>query len=304
MKKLNHSIYAMFMFAVLAMLSSCGDDDDTVTDGTLTLSISDLGASATDEVYEGWIIVAGAPISTGVFTVDAQGVWSANTFTVPQVSLDAAEKFVLTVEPAGETGTDAATPSALKILAGDFANGTANVSTNVAPAMLGDFSNASGSYFLRTPTDETDGNNGNDENGVWFGIPGAPPTPAFNLPTLPTGWAYEGWVVTSAGPISTGTFTAFDVVDSGNPFSGTANNAGPPVPGEDFFNDSNPSSGQTFPIDVRGKTLVISVEPVPDNSPAPFLLKPLITTVDAAAATAPEVHTISAAPVPSGTASF
>jgi hypothetical protein len=119
------------------------------------------------------------------------------------------------------------------------------------------------------------------------------------LPTLPSGWAYEGWIVTIAGPISTGTFAAFDAVDNGNPFIGIANNAGPPIPGEDFFNTA--PTGQTFPLDLRGTTVVISIEPVPDNFPSPFLLKPLIGTIATDAAT---VHTISANAVPSGTASF
>jgi hypothetical protein len=122
------------------------------------------------------------------------------------------------------------------------------------------------------------------------------------LPTLPSGWAYEGWIVTIAGPISTGTFTAFDATDSANPFSGTENNAGPPIPGEDFFNAA--PTGQTFPLDLRGTTVVISIGPVPDNSPSPFLLKPLIGTIATDAATAPTVHTISANAVLSGTASF
>ena len=147
---------------------------------------------------------------------------------------------------------------------------------------------AAGTYFLRTPTDENGMNNGNDENGIWFGAPGTPPTANFTLPSLPAGWAYEGWVVTSAGPISTGTFTDFGSRDLSNMFSGTQANAGPPIPGEDFFN--NPPAGQTFPLDVRGKTVVISVEPVPDNSPMPFLLKPLIHPISATAGTAPMFH--------------
>ena len=63
-------------------------------------------------------------------------------------------------------------------------------------------------------------------------------------------------------------------------------NAGPPVPGEDFFN--NAPAGETFPLDVRGRMVVISVEPVPDNSPAPFALKPL--AAPAGAETAPTAH--------------
>ena len=35
------------------------------------------------------------------------------------------------------------------------------------------------------------------------------------------------------------------------------------------------NSGLTFPTDLKGATIVISVEPSPDNSVAPFTLKPL-----------------------------
>lgn len=52
------------------------------------------------------------------------------------------------------------------------------------------------------------------------------------------GWAYEGWVIGDAGPISTGTFTEFDTQDDSNVYSGTENNVGPPIPGEDFFNNA------------------------------------------------------------------
>ena len=130
-----------------------------------------------------------------------------------------------------------------------------------------------------------------------------PPIANFTLPTLPAGWAYEGWVIGDAGPISTGTFTDFGDRDSGNPFSGTAINQGPPVPGEDFFLSA--PAGETFPLDVRGRTVVISVEPVPDNSPAPFLLKPLLGTLAADAATAPAIYDFgqNLGSLPKGTAS-
>lgn len=259
---------------------------------TLTLDIAGLENLGDDYVYEGWVIVDGAPVSTGVFTVDDQGAWSASAFEVVETTLDAATKFVLTIEPAGETGDAAATPAAQKLLAGDFSGTSASVSTAVGPG-VGDFSSAAGQFFLRTPTDEEAGtaNNGNDQNGIWFGDPTTtPPGSGFTLPTLPDGWVYEGWVVTAAGPISTGTFTSFTSADSGNPFSGTANNAGPPIPGEDFFNAA--PEGQTFPLDVRGTTVVISVEPSPDNSPKPFLLKPLAVEVAADAATAPTTHAL------------
>jgi len=270
----------------MIVLSSCSDDDDDgPSTSSLDVAISGLANLGDDFVYEGWVIVDGAPVSTGIFTVADDGSWSASSFEVNSEELEAATKYVLTIEPAVDPDP---APSDQKLVAGDFSGSTASVSTATAPG-VGDFSNATGSYFLRTPTDEADGiNNGNDESGVWFGVPGAPPTAGFTLPTLPAGWAYEGWVIGDAGPISTGTFTDFGAVDSGNGFSGTENNAGPPIPGEDFF--LNAPSGEIFPLNLRGRTIVISVEPVPDNATAPFLLKPLIKMIASDAATAPEMH--------------
>jgi hypothetical protein len=268
MKKL---ILGFLFLGLVAASCSSDDNGETLTMADMTLDLSGLEDLGEASVYEGWLIVNGAPVSTGIFTVNTAGVLSKTTFQIETSILASATKFVLSIEPVNDTEP---APSDQKLLAGDFGGDTATVSTSVAPA-IGDFSASSGSFFLRTPTDESGGlNNGNDQNGVWFGAPGAPPTSDFTLPILPAGWAYEGWVVTDNGPISTGTFTEFNAMDAFNGFSGTS--PGPPIPGEDFFN--NAPTGLIFPLDVRNRTVVISVEPVPDNSPAPFLLKPLIGT--------------------------
>ena len=47
-------------------------------------------------------------------------------------------------------------------------------------------------------------------------------------------------------------------------------------------------SGLTFPTDLTGGTAVISIEPVPDNSPAPFVLKPLVGMIPSGA----NVHSV------------
>jgi hypothetical protein len=222
------------------------------------------------------------------------GTLSQSSFEVEISDLDEATMFVLSIEPSPDSDP---APAATKLLSGTFNNGSASLNTGI----VGSFTSASGSFFLRSPTDETGTNNGNDENGVWFGVPGAPPTPDFNLPALPEGWAYEGWVVGEMGPLTTGTFTAFDMPDNAAPFSGISQ-PGPPVPGEDFFN--NAPSGETFPLDIRGRTVVISVEPVPDDSPAPFVMKPLVGT--AGQETAPTIYAFDAnlGSLPTGTASF
>ena len=238
---------------------------------TLTLNLNGLEALGDDYVYEGWIIVNGNPVSTGIFS----SVTFPQSFTVDAAQLANATNFVLTIEPTVDPDP---APAATKLLIGDFADDTANVWIGPVAAS-GDFNDSWGKLFLRTPTDEIPGsaNNGNDQYGIWFGTPGAPPTSGLNLPTLSEGWRYEGWVVVDGvGPITTGTFTSFTTADDTNQFSGTENNAGPPIPGEDFFN--NAPDGFTFPLDVRGRTAVISIEPYPDNSPMPFLLKPLVGT--------------------------
>lgn len=271
--------FAVFAIGILA--TSCSNNDDEPTTANLVLNLTGLEDLGNDYVYEGWIIVNGTPISTGTFT----SVTFPQTFIVDATQLANATKFVLTIEP--ETDPDPS-PSATKYLAGDFSGETASVST----AIVGNFSASWGKAFLRTPTDEMPGtaNNGNDENGVWFGTPGMPPTAGLGLPELPDGWKYEGWVVVDGvGPITTGTFTSFTTADDSNGFSGTENNAGPPIPGEDFFN--NAPTGFTFPLDVRGRTVVVSVEPDPDNSSAPFTIKPLVGVLGQD--TAPTTHDLS-----------
>lgn len=271
---IKKTVLGLLAIGIFAM--SCSSDDDNNNGSSmadLTLNLQGLETLGSDYVYEGWIIVNGQPVSTGTFT----SATFPQVFSVDAAQLDNATRFVLSIEPAVDPDP---APADTKVLVGDFSGTTASVNT----AIVGDFSNAAGAFFLRTPTDETGMDNGNNENGVWFGSPGMPPTPNFVLPTLPAGWAYEGWVVGDAGPLSTGTFTAFDAVDSAAPFSGPA--GGPPVPGEDFF--ENAPAGETFPLDVRGRTVVISVEPVPDDSPAPFAMKPLVGT--AGNDTAPATH--------------
>jgi hypothetical protein len=74
----------------------------------------------------------------------------------------------------------------------------------------------------------------NENSGVWFfSLETGAPTVGLDLPTLPAGWAYEGWVVSGGSPVTSGRFTAFDVVDFAAPLISTM--AGPPFPGEDYL---------------------------------------------------------------------
>ncbi|TXG39214.1 anti-sigma factor [Seonamhaeicola maritimus] len=252
--------------AVLALgliTFSCSDDDNPKKTSRLTLNLDGLEALGPDFVYEGWIIVDGAPVSTGTFS----SVSFPQTFNIDKNQLKKATTFVLSIEPSVDPDPS---PAATKVLAGDFSGDEANVNSN---GIVGDFSASSGKYILATPTDTDDMN---EESGVWFlDNSSGSPVAGLDLPVLSAGWRYEGWVVFDGTPITTGTFTAVDSADDNaatSMFKGDAGN-GPAYPGEDYL--QNAPAGLTFPTDLKGKTVVISVEPDPDNSTAPFTLKPL-----------------------------
>ncbi|MCF6280556.1 MAG: anti-sigma factor [Flavobacteriaceae bacterium] len=251
-------IYLLAFIALGVITVSCDSDDDAPTTGELTLDLSGLEPLGSDFVYEGWLIVDGSPVSTGVFT----SVTFPQSFTVGLNDLTTATTFVLSIEPLVDTDP---APAATKILAGDFSGNSASVTTN---GVVGDYTNAFGKYILATPSD---GTMTNENSGVWF-LGSLPPTAGLSLPTLPSGWIYEGWAVIDGMAVTTGTFSAVDMPDSFNDFSGMG--GVPPFPGEDFL--MNAPSGLTFPVDLSGMLTVISIEPVPDDSPTPFSLKPLI----------------------------
>lgn len=259
---------------VLGMLffTSCEKDDEPQKgiEGTrfLSLKINGLEDLGTNYRYEGWMIVNGAPISTGVFSVNSSGEMSQTSFSLNAVQLFSATKFVLTIEPFPDSDP---APSHTHILAGDFSNDKATLTIGAPEALGNNFTNATGKYVLATPSN---GSNTDEKSGVWF-LGSLPPTAGLQLPVLPQGWKYEGWAVVNGKAITTGTFTNAAAADMFNGFSG--NMGTPPFPGEDFL--VNAPAMHTFPLDLSGGKVVISIEPDPDNSPAPFLLKPLVGDV-------------------------
>ncbi|MDN3665377.1 anti-sigma factor [Algibacter miyuki] len=260
---IRKTILACVALGIFATSCSNDDDNNKVTTADLTVDLTGLEALGSGFVYEGWIIVDGSPVSTGTFS----SVTFPQSFTVDADQLEAATTFVLSIEPAVDSDP---APAATKILAGDFSGNSASVNSN---NIVGDLSTATGKYILATPTDDDETN---EASGVWFLDNSTETTIAgLDLPVLSDGWKYEGWVVFDGTPISTGTFTdpaAADDNAATTLFKGDAGN-GPGYPGEDFL--QNAPTGLTFPTDLKGKTIVISVEPSPDNSAAPFTLKPL-----------------------------
>ena len=272
---MNFKLLSILTIAMSIGFASCSDDEDNnVTTETLTVDLTGLENLGAGYAYEGWVIVEGAPVTTGVFTVNDDGVLSQTSFDVPRLS--DASTFVLTIEPSPDNDP---APSAVHIVAGDFSGNTASLDVGHDAAIGDDFESSTGKFILATPTDSDDTN---EYSGVWFldNSSGAPAA-GLDLPTLPEGWIYEGWAVIDGSPVTTGKFRNASGADDAAPYSGPNN--GPAYPGEDFL--INAPAGKSFPTSLD--VAVISIEPVPDNSAAPFVLKPLVAPISAGA----EVHT-------------
>lgn len=256
------------VFLLGSLFIACDDDDNSSS--SMKLSISGLEDLGSDYLYEGWLITDNGPVTSGTFSVDENGNLSKTAFDIDPDVLQNANAFVLTIEPSPDNDPS---PSEVHILAGSFDNNEADLTINHPSALKTNFSSAIGNYIIATPTD---GMGNNENSGIWFlDASSGSPEAGLDLPSLPAGWVYEGWVVVDGTPITTGTFTSVSGSDNNAPFSG--NMAGPPFPGEDFLN--NAPEGIAFPLDLAGSKAVISVEPVPDNSAAPFLLKPLVGNI-------------------------
>lgn len=274
---------------VSLMGAGCTEDSNSMTDASVDGAVSGLESVilthegletlAGGYHYEGWAIIDGAPVSTGKFNVDASGaVVDLDGIAIADARFDVrrdltvATQFVLTIETAGDVDI---TPADSHLLAGTLDGDTAVLTVDGGTeAFPSDFSDAAGTFGLATPTDGM-GDPANERSGVWFVDFESLPNPSLTLPTLPTGWVYEGWVVIGSSPISTGRFLAVDMADDLAPHSGPM--GGPPAPGEDLL--VNPPAGEAFPVDLRSATIVVSVEPEPDDGPAPFTLKPLVGQV-------------------------
>ncbi len=267
MKKLIFILLATFT------LFSCDNDDSMKAVGMLNLSFTGLEPLGTDFIYEGWIMVDGKPMTTGKFNVTSAGMASPSSFDINADDLAKATAFILTIEP--QPDNDPA-PSEVHVVAGDFSGDAANLSISHPAALGTDFASAIGKYILATPTNGPDTN---ENSGIWFlDLSSGSPMKGLELPTLPAGWIYEGWTVINGVPVTSGKFMMPSGVDMFDGFS-SMENPGPPFPGEDYL--MNAPSGVTFPTDIKGGTTVISVEPYPDNSDAPFAIKPLAGMIPA-----------------------
>lgn len=237
----------------------CGIERPESANATLELSFADLPKLGDDYLYEGWVITPDGPVTTGRFVVT--GDEDSHVFSIDRTLAEASAMFVLTIEP--KFG-DVPEPSDTHILAGPFEGGVAQLTMEHGAALGTDFLAADGGFILETPT--TAGIAEDYDQGIWFLDPAAGPGAGLQLPVLPAGWRYEGWVVGDDGPISTGTFVDPAMADRDGAGPSAGPDGAPPFPGQDFIDPA---------MKIPGTTVVLSVEPDPDDSPMPFFIKPL-----------------------------
>lgn len=269
---------------IIFTLYGCKDDDLSTTNSPdegsqITINIQNLPALSDSARYEAWFYGEGKAVAKiGVLTPESGSV---NTvFDIKLADLKKAKYVLVTVEPTIEDSAAAANPSSSHILAGPIEVNNADMNTVNDLALKADFSEAAGKYVLSTLSDPL---NANQKSGVWFvDMQNSNPVAGLTLPALPAGWRYEGWVEVNGKKISTGQFTAANQADLAAPYSAAAVVA---FPGEDFLN--NAPNGLTFPLNLAGARLSITVEPVAENFPAPFDIEVLNATIptDAAAST-------------------
>jgi len=267
---MNRCLRILTVLLILGLAGAAAADETN-----LSLSFTNLASldPAVDGLYEGWAIVGGAPVSTGVFNVNAAGepvdpvtgdpvpVFDAGT------DISGATSIKISLEPPMDADP---APSGLIVLSGDPVGDTALLTAAVPGLDM--LASATGAYILATPSDDAvDTMNG--DQGIWFLTMPGPMAGLVGLPDLGSAWTYEGWVVDVSGaapvPYSTGTFSAGDMADGD--LAG-CNGGGPPFPGQDF---TAFHCGPVLDLDSGDFAAVISIEPVPDNNPGPFAFKPL-----------------------------
>ena len=293
--KITTSLKSIFLISFLSTfaISCSGDDDNGSGDALLSLDVIGLQPLENNVEYQAWIVVNGENKSLGRFS----DVNFPRQFKASRTDVQNATVFKLSIEP-GNDPSPAISNTVL--LSGTFAGNAAQLDISKT---LGNFQTASGVFILQTPTDN---NAGNEQNGIYWMRPSG--AAGLQLPELPEGWKYEGWVTvpTASGDVnlSTGTFSKPVGQDDFLPYSMTTNPP-PAFPGEDFLNASLlAKSGVNNIPDLRGKRVFISIEPQPDNDGnEPFILRPL--SGNTGTETAPTLNTMSlnTASFPIGTVS-
>ncbi|HUU29124.1 MAG TPA: hypothetical protein VM123_15055 [archaeon] len=310
---ISHGVFGILVAFLLAA-AACSKDEKSPTGAesttTVQLTISGLKRLENGLNYQAWAIeyvdgyyygyalglfnfnengkmvdVSGDTLLSGEFTV---GLASDNIYGIA-ITIELSDVMV-------------SYSSSAHILGGEVSEGQANLTIDNWMGMETSFASVSGRYILATPTDSI---NTNEKSGIWFmDLSSGISLNGLGLPELPSGWEYEGWVILNSTYLSTGKFTSVNTTDGSSNYSGTWSS--PTFPGEDFL--QNAPAGLSFPIDLAGASVMITVEPwngLDDNTDKPFFLKLLAADIPVSAVDHTTYYMSAVTvPMPSGTATL
>lgn len=259
---------ALLALAGFGFLSGCGDDTKTTIlsapDGSdqlvLTLArFPDPSPAHYALLADGTELLRFTVINGAATTLDGTPITSLDQAG----SLAGVSSFRITVEDT------LGVPSGPAIVAGSPSGTTAQLAVANASALGVDLSGAAGTALLDAPTtaDPHD-----CQYGVWF-TDGAGNS-SLNLPTLPSSWRYEGWVIdrTTGATYSTGRFASPGAADDDGAGSTAGGEGTPyPFPGQDFAVADG--SIPALDLDSGNFASALTIEPNPDSDPSPFPFK-------------------------------
>jgi len=264
----------------LVMTQACGDTPRQFN--PLPAALGDLRGialgfeglrplTASQGRYAVWVFLDNRDVvGLGPFNVDANGRpinpngELIQRFTSPE-NLYSAVSVLITIAPGGIPDTS---PGANAILQGPFIEGVAQLRVP-APLLT---TEAAGSYRVFTPTDGPDTNEG---SGLW--AVSVDDEPLLQLPPLNNVYSWEHYLIIDGQTLSMGRFRSPIAPDFINPFSGPE--PAPEFPGEDFL--FNAPEGVTFPADLGGARLLLTLEPVLEDTADPSQLVVLETILPA-----------------------
>lgn len=210
--------------------------------------------------FEIWAKIEEKMTSLGKFRIDKEGkilelegdkIISEFTSTK---DLSKTKEILVTIEPEGDRD---ASPSGVFLLQGKIYGDKGDISFQAV-----NLKNASGQYFLGTPSYSKDDNL---PSGIWFAKPAGKDyshqKASLILPDAPSGFTYEGWVIHRGEYLSIGRFKTPVGDDDFSQHSGLKRY--PDYPGEDFLINEPEGVEFEFPLELNNgeSRVIISLEP-------------------------------------------
>jgi hypothetical protein len=289
MKRLN-----VILFIFVVAIAGC--EDQKILEGTENISQIELNVFGLNDLqgsgwYESWILWnremgQGTDIDTtslGILERQTDGSYRLAT-DVTLGFLQAGLMILVTIEDDDTVANEE--PSIYEVIGAKIAANSGIFSLGNEEVLDFSFEVAQGRYILDTPTESPPSQN--PFSGIWFVNPDTiiedildddgnivdqdttiEFLPGLDLPDLPEGWLYEGFVEVGGQTLSIGTFTKSSAGDDSSTYNGAE--TAYPFPGEDFIN--NPPSGLSFPVDLRGAHCFVTLTPAyPEGSVVPYVV--------------------------------